>query len=69
MTLSDRQRNAEIDRARDALNASIDALTNLLLDTYDEDQDWDGDPIDEIRDRLQDADDALHNQKKGHNHG
>ena len=59
MTMSSRQRNAEIDRAREALNASIDALTNLLLDTYDDDQDWDGDPIDEIRDRLQDADHSL----------
>ena len=48
-----------LNRARYGLNDAIDDMTNLLLDIYPEDQDWDGDPIDDIRSKLQDIDDEL----------
>ena len=48
-----------VERARVRLNDAIDELTNLLLDIYPEDQDWDGDEIDGARSQLQEADEAL----------
>ena len=48
-----------VKRSRYSLNYAIDDLTNLLLDIYGEDQDWDGDPLDEARSELQQIDEKL----------
>ena len=48
-----------VERSRYSLNYAIDDLTNLLLDIYGENQDWDGDPLDDARSELQQIDEKL----------
>ncbi len=46
-------------RARYGVEGAVNDLTNLLLDIYPKGQDWDGDPLDEVRSELQEIDEKI----------